>query len=217
MKTLVKILAAATLLLPSTSVFAQKQTPYMQLLTGDGQARMPMGAKSQHKYVAPGQLFQVEIPPEWGVTANAEDPDNVTFMPKNSNFRVFIAVRRLPVPPGAAAMQIALQAKEQRLQLLPLWQEQSTRKVVVAGRPAVVVTGNYYFQGNREYPIILEELIVALENEAFIIHFESFTGAAASFGPILEKFYATFQPHPAPEQIQQQPEHQRNPLLDLPY
>ncbi len=188
---------------------------YMDLLMPGG-GKSKVANKGQQKYLAPGQMFQVELPANWSLLAS-DDPSTITFVPQNANVRVFMAVRRMAIPAGASAVQIALNAKEQRLQLLPLWQEKSTRKAVIAGRQAVVITGTYNYQGNREYPIVAEEVILALENEAFILHFECFTGIAQQFSAMLETFYKTFTPRPTAQQIEQSQQKKRNPLLDVPY
>ncbi len=208
-----KLALVISLVLLTTCSVAGAQ--YMDLLMPGG-GKSKVANKGQQKYLAPGQMFQVEIPTNWGVMVG-DDQSTITFVPQNTNLRIFMAVRRMPIPTGASAVQIALNAKEQRLQLLPLWQESSTRKAVVAGRQAVVITGTYNYQGNREYPIVAEEVILALENEAFILHFECFTGVVQQYSGMLETFYSTFTPRPTIEQIEQSQQKKRNPLLDVPY
>ena len=160
-----------------------------------------VGRPGPKLYVSPGRTFRVQLFNDWGVVPRPGDSSLIEFRPTKTQIRIFIHVRRVRVPAGASSMQMALNAREQRLRELPHWQEHGQRKVIVGGRPAVVITGQYAFQGNIQYPITLEEVYVVVDEEAFVIHFECFTPDAGRYTRAMETFYSTFIPRPSPVQL----------------
>ena len=150
-------------------------------------------------WVAPGQLFSVDLPPHWK-PAVGDNPHEVQIIPAGSNdARLYI--RRIQVPRGANPLQLALRAVEDRLSKLPAFKLLKKRKMELAGQKAASVIGTYAHQGNIQYPRVIEEIYMVYGGEAFILHFDCFEPAAARYASALNKLYGSFIPRPAASSI----------------
>lgn len=147
-------------------------------------------------FVAPGQLFQVVVPAGWSPFAVENDPNAVEFRATVQAGDGSLIIRKIKVPSGAKARQLALNALDERLKKLPRWRLITKKDASISGLPSAVVTGTYAFHGNIQYPRMLEEVFVVAGTEAFILHFECFEPAASQYGMALNTFYTTFQPRP---------------------
>ncbi|MBI3178180.1 MAG: hypothetical protein HYZ27_00880, partial [Deltaproteobacteria bacterium] len=150
-------------------------------------------------FVAPGRLFAVQVPSGWGVALHDRDPYTIDFRAADRPGEAVIQVRRMLVPSGAHPRQLMLNAIEQRLRKLPNFKVIMRRDILVAGGKGASVLGSYAYQGNIQFPRVVEEVYMVLGNEAFVLHFECFEPAAAAFALDLERFYGSFQPRPPAE------------------
>ena len=160
--------------IPEAQLFDQKGTPFS----------------------APNGLFSLEVPNGWGVALHEKDPNTIEFRGTNRPGNATLQIRRVPVPKGAHPRQLLLNAIETRLNKLPGFKIASRRDVTVGGYKAAAVTGGYYYQGNVQFPLVLEEIYVVVANDSFVFHFECFDPVAGDLAGDINKFYSTFQPRP---------------------
>jgi len=154
-------------------------------------------------FIAPGRLFAVQLPAGWQVALHDKDPYTVDFIAASRPGEAAMQIRRIKVPAGAHPRQLMLNAIEQRLGKLPHFKLALKRDVPIAGGRGASVLGTYAYQGNLQFPRVIEEVYVVAGGEAFILHFECFEPSAGVFVPDLERFYLSFMPRP--------------PAIDSPY
>lgn len=147
-------------------------------------------------FTAPGRLFSIEVPPGWAPALKKRDPDTVEIQAISRPGNAVLQIRRMAVPRGAHPRQLLLNALDRRLKKLPSFKMASKRDLTLAGYQAASVTGSYLYQGNVQYPLVLEEVYLVTGSEAFVLHFECFEPAAADLATELNKLYTTFQPRP---------------------
>lgn len=147
-------------------------------------------------WVAPGRLFSIRVPQGWGLALHENDPFTYDVRAVGRQGDALLQIRRIEVPNGARARQLMLNAIEQRLGKLPSFSLLSQRNVDIAGTRGAAVLGSYAFQGNVQFPRIVEEVYVVARSEAFILHFECFQPAATQFEKDLNLLYHSFQPRP---------------------
>lgn len=147
-------------------------------------------------WVAPGRLFSIKIPDGWGVALHDGDPYTYDVRAVGKRGDGILQIRRIKVPKGARPRQLMLNAIEQRLGKLPGFSVLSRRNVDIAGTRGAAVLASYAFQGNVQFPRIVEEVYVVAGPEAFILHFECFQPAATAFEEDLNLLYNSFQPRP---------------------
>ncbi|MBI5509560.1 MAG: hypothetical protein HY903_12480 [Deltaproteobacteria bacterium] len=155
----------------------------------------PFGQKGT-PYTAPGRLFSVEVPAGWGVALKADDPNTVEFQGVGRPGNATLQIRRLPVPKGAHPRQLLLNAIDRRLKKLPGFKVASRRDTTVAGQKAAAITGSYSYQGNIQFPLVLEEVYVVVGSDAYVFHFECFEPVAGNLAADVNGFYVSFQPRP---------------------
>ena len=61
---------------------------------------------------------------------------------------------------------------------------------------AASITATFAYQGNLQFPRVVEELYMVTRHEAFIFHFECFQLYAAKLSNDVNHFYKTFRPRP---------------------
>ncbi len=154
-----------------------------------------MGGPSR-TFVAPERAFALEVPPGWGIAPSDKDPATFELRPSDGTDATLL-VRRIKVPRGASPRQLVLNALEQRLRKLPAFREGGRRDLKIAGFPAALVEGGYWFQGNAQYPRAVRELYVVSGEVAFALQLDAFEPVAASVAPAVELVYRTFVVHPS--------------------
>ncbi|MBN1961359.1 MAG: hypothetical protein JW841_10470 [Deltaproteobacteria bacterium] len=164
-----------------------------------GMAELPF--KRKDIWVAPDRLFSIEMPSTWTAIAYDKKHDVTVLKPTNESVDANLVIQRLVVPAGASPRQLLLNAIEQRLSKLPSFQKIADRDVIVSGSPAAIVSGKYYYQGNAQFPRIIEELHIVKGTEAFILHFECYAELAGYLGPDLEGFYNSFTIRPSNNRV----------------
>jgi len=148
-------------------------------------------------FVAPGNLFAVQMPPGWVALSDPQDPSTIQFQASGKPGDGHLFVRKFPVPDGAKRRQLIAVALDERLKKLPLVKIESRRDVKVAGNLGAAVVISYKYQGNIEYGRIGEELAAVFGTEAYLFHFECEEAGASSLANDLESFYRSFVPHPS--------------------
>ena len=153
-------------------------------------------SSKSRRFVAPGKLFGVKLPGQWTVHLHEKDPYTYEFRPSDPKADAFLIIRRIKVPPGANPRQLRLQAQEKRLSKLPHFKILREGDARVSSFPAASITATFAYQGNLQFPRVVEELYMVTRHEAFIFHFECFQPYAAKLSNDVNHFYKTFRPRP---------------------
>ncbi|MCK5688688.1 hypothetical protein KAI87_05420 [Myxococcota bacterium] len=185
----------------------------------DQQTQELLGGRKTPPFVAPGGLFSLKLPSGWQVIVHPNDPDTLEFRPNKAGDAILL-IRRVDVPLGAHPRQLLLNAVESRLKKLPNFNIINRRNVTVAQLPAASLLSSYSFQGNIQYPRILEEIFVVAGTDAFILHFEVFEPVAGNFSKDLGVIYGSFRPRsakkaPAPKPKVEKKAKRRNPVYGI--
>lgn len=149
------------------------------------------------RFTAPGRMFTLTIPPNWGASLVEGDPTTVQFRSARLPGHGALYIRRVAVPSGAKPRQLMLNSLEQRLSKLPRFQVLQQRDVTVAGHPAATVVGRYDFHANAQFPRTVEEIFVIVGTDAYVFHFECAEPTAGAYASDLTMFYTSFQPRAA--------------------
>ncbi len=157
---------------------------------------IPLFRDNPEPWVAPGRLFSVRVPAGWGVALHDDDPYTIDFRGVQRPGNAVVQIRRLAVPKGAHPRQLMLNAIESRLGKLPNFKVVNKRNVQIAGTKGAAVVGTYSYQGNIQYPLVVEEVYLVAGAEAFIFHFECFEPFAVELANDVNLFYASFMPRP---------------------
>ena len=191
---------------PLLLVFALAMASARPALARDDLGFAGMSGPQGKAWLSPDGAFAAQVPPSWQPRAFLAAQVVEFHLPQGAWFQV----RRVPVAPGTAPMQLLLRAREMRLAKLPHFQENGRGELSLGGAPAASVLGNFWYQGNAEYPRAVEEVFVVVGNEAFEMHFECFGPAMAALRPDVLHFYGTFVAHPAAAPPPQQNQAQQN-------
>lgn len=165
------------------------------LNAGTGGVASEMFGGNKRTYVAPDRLYALSVPVGWNVI-KGNNPHEIQLAPEGPGDPVLF-IRRIDVPAGADPMQLAMRALDLRLSKMPGFNLQARRRVTMAGHPAVSLTGNYAFQGNIQFPRVVEEVYLVVGNEAFIFHFECSGTRTQDYISGLTLVYSSFVPRPA--------------------
>lgn len=163
------------------------------LLAFNGEDGMP-GGNVTTPFVAPGQLFQIGIPYGWTPYSVDKDPNAVQFRNTLRGGDATLLVRKFTVPSEARPRQLVLNAIDQRLAKLPRFRVIQKRDVAISGQPAASVIGSYSFQGNLQYPRLVEQIFVIIGTDAYSLFFECFEPQASQYAGELNSMYMSFQP-----------------------
>lgn len=147
-------------------------------------------------FTAPGGLFALNVPYGWVVAKVDNDPNAIEFRAQTLEGYGTLTVRRVRVPSGANPRQLLLNALETRLKKLPSFRMLQRRDVSIAGNPASSITGSYAYQGNLQFPRLVEEIHLVAGTDGFVFHFECFQPTGELYIGDLQTFYTSFQPRP---------------------
>lgn len=153
------------------------------------------GDSKPKPYLAPDGSFAAVVPNFWQPREFRES--NVVEFRMPGAGMAWLQVRRASVAPNTQPRQLLLRARESRLSKLPHFREHGRRDIAIGGNPGAAVIGDYWYQGNAEYPRAVEELFVIVGNEAFEMHFECFAPLADTIHADVMAFYMSFIAHPA--------------------
>lgn len=193
------IVVVAAICLCASSASAQ-DFKYLDLSQVERSMGSP-GADNKALTSAPNGMFSAALPVGWLPDSDGTDPDTMVLAaPGRGMGTGMLFVRRISVPAGADARQIMAIAYEERISKLPLFHLLGKKNITVAGQMAAVVTGAYAYQGNIQYPRIVEEAVVVQGVDAFIVHFECMQMDAGALGADMTAFYksVSFQSRTAP-------------------
>lgn len=145
-------------------------------------------------YLASDGSFAATVPNFWQPREFREAHVVEFRMPGAGN--AWLQVRRTKVAPNTSPRQLMLRAREERLVKLPHYRELMRRDIAIGGSPGAGILGDYWYQGNAEYPRAVEEMFVVNGEEAFEMHFECFEPIVDSVRGDLMTFYLSFVAHP---------------------
>ena len=186
--------------------WAQQQPQQMPNLFG------PTGRPA---YMAPKRLFKVQLPSGWEAKEFKDQPGLIEFRVTKRPYTAWVQIRHLTVAEGARPKQLALRGRDQRLKLMPHFEMQEEHDLELHGVPAATLTGTFWYQGNAQYPRVVEELYMVSGTDAFVFHFECFEPAADAVSHELNQFYDSFVPRPDNRPAPAAPE--ENPLDTIPF
>lgn len=154
----------------------------------------PFFAPQKTPFVAPDQLFSVDVPVGWTVRFKDGDANSVEFVGSRGGDAV-LQIQRKPVPAGANPKQVLLRDLEV-LKKLPRFRKTTDSSPHIAGFAAVGLVATYAYQGNVQYLRAFERIVLVAGSEAFTLHFDCADGAAPEYGTDLSVFYQSFRPRP---------------------
>ena len=156
-----------------------------------------MGGQQAAPFVAPGQLFQIGIPNGWQPYTVDKDPNAIQLRNVMRGDDATLLIRKFVVPSEARPRQLVLNAIDQRLSKLPRFRVVQKRDIAIGGQPAASVIGTYAFQGNIQYPRVIENIFVVIGTEAYSLYFECFEPMAPQYANDLNFMYSSFTPRVA--------------------
>ena len=168
-------------------------------------------------YVAPGHLYQVSLPIGWESHTYSDQPGLVELRAKNRPYTLFMQIRHLAVGEGARAKQLQLRGRDLRLNKLPHFVLLAEREVELHGAPAAVTTGTYWYQGNIQYPRVVEEMYLVAGQDAFIFHLECFLPAAEGMAGEIDRIYSSFIVRPGEGVTAPSDDDEDDPLDKIPF
>ena len=199
---------------PSSAVWALAAMACLSLSPPSARAQSQLFAPARRPpYIAPNRLFQLTLPERWEAKTFKDQPGLVEFR-FTAPYAAWVQVRHLSVPAGARPKQLALRGRDQRLRKLPHFELQEERDLEVHGVPAATLTGTYWYQGNAQYPRMVEEMYLVSGTDAFVFHFECFEPAADAISGDLNHIYDSFVPRP---EAMTTPTVEENPLDTIPF
>lgn len=156
---------------------------------------MMNGPTPMTPYLAADGSFALRVPQSWMVKDDKAHQDRVhlrSLMAPDA----FVEMRKIAVSPGARAKQLALIAKETRLSKMPHFKTVVVREMPINGAPAASIMGTYWYQGNAEFPRVVEEIFLVGQKEGYVFHFECFEPMAPMLAPEVNAIYSSFVAHP---------------------
>jgi hypothetical protein len=132
------------------------------------------GENTEHEggYHAPNGRWRMPIPSSFAISDDETTPDFVVFNGASRGFGVKLIVQRVKVVPGASSSQLMLSTRDGPLAKLPHFAVLQTKKVSAAGRPCVNLVGRYDYEGNKNFPQIVDQTYIVDGGDGFILHFE---------------------------------------------
>ena len=155
------------------------------------------GPPPAQAYLSAEGSFALKVPQSWAIKEEKAHKDRILLRSLMAP-DAFVEMRRIPVSPGARPKQLALIAKDVRLGKMPHFRQLLVREMPVGGIPAASIMGTYWYQGNAEYPRLVEEIFLVGQTEGYVFHFECFEPLAQALAPEVNAIYSSFVPHPAP-------------------
>ncbi len=145
-------------------------------------------------FLAADGSFALKVPQSWVVKEDKAHKDRVHLRSLTAP-DAFVEMRKIAVSPGARPKQLALIAKDVRLGKMPHFKQQVIREMPVNGIPAASIMGTYWYQGNAEFPRVVEEIFLVGQTQGYVFHFECFEPMAPMLAPEVNAIYTSFVPH----------------------
>ena len=175
------------------------------------------GPPAAQPYLSADGSFALKVPGSWAIKEEKARKDRLLLRSLMAP-DAFVEMRKIRVSPGARPKQLALVAKDARLGKMPHFQQLVVREMMVAGMPAASIMGTYWYQGNAEYPRVVEEVFLVGQTEGYVFHFECFEPLAQALAPQVDAIYASFVPHPSPMTATLPPSQEEGDIWDkLPF
>lgn len=149
-------------------------------------------------YIAPDRTFSINIPREWQLQPpTPAQPHTVTLGGPAKYGSGVLTITHIGVRAGAKAASLLRRRLAKPLGQLPRFEVIQRRKIALGTLRGPSVLARYAFQGNLQFPRLIEESIVVVGQDAYIFHFDGFAAAAPNYVPDLEAIYGSFLPRPA--------------------
>lgn len=172
-----------------------------------------LGPPPSRPFLAGDGAFAAKVPSSWAAS-DFPKTHTVQFSIPGPG-AAWLQVQRLQVPAGARPKQLLLRARESRLAKLPHFREFGRQELLVNGLRAATLSGDFWFQGNAEYPRAVEELFIVDGSEAFELHFECFEPMVGAMRADINAFYMSFVAHPGARGAPQSPTQETDGLQEM--
>ena len=177
------------------------------------QMEMGLGPPPTRPCLAADGSFAGQVPASWAAS-DFPRARTVQFSIPGAG-AAWLQVQRLQVPAGANPKQLLMRARESRLSKLPHFRQFGQQELLVNGMRAASLSGDFWYQGNAEFPRAVEELFVVDGTEAFELHFECFEPMVESLRHDITQFYMSFVPHPGARAAPPSSPQEQDGLQDL--
>lgn len=148
-------------------------------------------------YEAPKGRYHLQIPGGllMQVDEDNPDPNMVVFAGDlKAGTRAQLVIKKVEVTPGAASSQLMLTTRDNHLNKLANFTVEQIRKTHIANRTCTVLRGRYDFQGNKAYPMALEQAYVIDGSDGFVIGMEVPYDAQGDMWERMRQVYQSFVP-----------------------
>lgn len=145
-------------------------------------------------YKPPSGRYRVAIPSGMETQTDPSNPDMVLLSGESRGVAMSILIKRVKVTPGAASSQLMLTTRDNHLKKLPNFTVLQTRKVKIADRTCMVMTGQYDYQANKAHQQVIEQAYVVDGSDGFVIHIEVPAYAYGDIQDRVREIYQSFRP-----------------------
>lgn len=170
---------------------------------------------SKTNYEAPKGRYHMQVPGGliMQVDEDNPDPNMVIFAGEmKAGTRAQLVVKKVEVTPGAASSQLMLTTRDNHLVKLANFTVEQIRKTHIANRICTVLRGRYDFQGNKAYPMAIEQAYLIDGSEGFVIGMEVPYDAQADMWERMRQVYQSFVPvRPRAEPVEVPPAAKTDP------
>ena len=168
------------------------------------------GASAKTNYEAPNGRYHLQVPGGLLMQVNEDNPDPniVVFSGEmRQGVQTELVVKRVDVTAGAASSQLMLTTRDNHLARLPNFTVEQVRKMRIANRTCTILRGRFDFQGNKAYPMAIEQAYVIDGTDGFVIGMEVPYEAYHDMSERMQQVYRSFVPvRPRSEPVAVPPE-----------
>jgi len=153
--------------------------------------------QSKTSYEAPKGRYHLQVPGGLLLQVNEDDPDvNIAIFAGEikSNTRAQLVIKKVEVTLGAASSQLMLTTRDNYLSKLSNFTVEQIRKTRIANRTCTVLRGRYDFQGNKAYPMAIEQAYVIDGSDGFVLGMEVPYDAQSEMWERMRQVYQSFVP-----------------------
>ncbi len=148
-------------------------------------------------FLSPTGRFRLRVPGGF-ILQEGNDPDTLIWLGNVSGYDAKLVIKRINVTPGAASSQLMLTTRDRFLNKLPNFTVIKQTSAKIAGRACAVLIARFDYNGNKGYPMIIENGYVVDGGDGFIIHMETVENGYQYAGRELADVYKTFKMIPPP-------------------
>jgi len=153
------------------------------------------GSSGKTTYEAPNGRYHVQVPGGllMQVDEDNPDPNMVVFAGDiRPGLRAQMVVKKVEVTAGAASSQLMLTTRDNHLAKLPNFTVEQVRKIRIANRTCTLLRARYDYQGNKQYPMALEQAYIIDGTEGFIVGMEVPYEVYGDMADRLQQVYKSF-------------------------